>query len=100
MHFQQVFLGSHRPFSALHVFGCDAERSLKVNVLKLCTRASRAASYTSSYVVIWHVVSFGQNGTYRPLLQHSQNSAKIQRKLSIIGYTVQRNIFRSIERQQ
>ena len=32
MHFQQVYPGSHRPFSALRVFGGDAERSLKVIV--------------------------------------------------------------------
>ena len=59
MPFQQVYPGSHRPFSALRVFGCDAERSLK-----LCTRASRATSYTSSYVVRWPIASFGQKGIY------------------------------------
>src|SRR5438105_1104632 len=72
MHFQQVFLGSHRPFSGLRIFGCDAELKPQGECSQLCTRASRAASYTSSASVIWHVVSFGQNGTYRPdeLLEH------------------------------
>src|SRR5947209_14076011 len=73
MHFQQVFLGSHRPFSGLRIFGCDAELKPQGECSQLCTRASRAASYTSSASVIWHVVSFGQNGTYRPDTERSKD---------------------------
>ena len=38
---------------------------------KMCARASRATSFVISTSVIWHIVSFGQYGTYRPS-EHGQ----------------------------
>src|SRR6266446_8800518 len=52
---------------ALSVSCCNTEPSSEVESLKVCGRASRAASFIISCVVIWHIVSFGQKYTDRPL---------------------------------
>src|SRR6266700_543003 len=54
------------PLSVLSFADCDAELYGEVKIIKVHIIASRAISYRSSCVVIWHIVSFGQKDTDRP----------------------------------
>ena len=73
------------PFSAVSLSDGDAKLRGGVKALKVHIRASRAIPYGNSCVVIWHVVSFGQNGTYRPDAGTGPHSEK---RISSRGLTI------------